>query len=297
MTMLNRLALSLLGAIALGAIALAWREYRIVQDLRAEGLTADERARLQKVAWDAERQVQTLKARLGAASAAVHRASEEDSGSVSMQTRTLGEAAEAWFNQMDDPTIQRLRDAQRIALINRAFGAFFRNAHLSPQQISAFQRLMMERWDAQTDVILAATRQGINPLENPQEFRTMVRNAQNEVDRQIQSTLGPDLYSQFQNYQRTQGQRNVVGQLQQDLTFTDAPLSPTQTQQMAQIMTQSNPKGGGAVTNRTLQLAQTVLSPSQIQALRNIQQLQQANRQLQQALSQSRAAGLRPPGG
>lgn len=277
---------------------LAWHEYGELAALRAEGVAPDERARLQKVAWDAERTIRELRARLGAErSARASASATEPTDSLSLQARTLAAAAEDWFSRMDDPEIQKLRDAQRMALIRREYASFFESARLTPAQIQQFERLMLERWDAQNDVLAAATQQGINPMQDPREFQQMVRDAQNQVDQQLQAGLGAATYGQYQAYQRAQGQRTVVAQLQQDLDFTSAPLSEAQAQQMATVMAETNPKGGGNVSDQTVALARGVLSPPQVQALQNLQQVQQANRALQQAITRAQAAGTPPPGG
>ena len=138
-------------------------------------------------------------------------------------------------------------------------------------------------------MLIAATQQGINPMENPDEIAQMVKNAQAEVDAKIQTDLGPDVYNQFQNFQQSQNQRGTVNLLQQDLSFTDSPLTDTQKTQMTQVIAQSNPGGGSTVNDTTLSLAQGVLSAPQLQALQNLQQQQQAAVQLQKLMKQGSA--------
>jgi hypothetical protein len=117
----------------------------------------------------------------------------------------------------------------------------------------------------------------------------MVKNAQAEVDAKIQTDLGPDVYNQFQNFQQSQNQRGTVNLLQQDLSFTDSPLTDSQKTQMVQVIAQSNPSGGSTVNDTTLSLAQGVLSAPQLQALQNLQQQQQAAVQLQKLMKQGGA--------
>ena len=124
-------------------------------------------------------------------------------------------------------------------------------------------------------------------MENPGEFAQMVKDAQAEVDAKIQSTLGPDNYNQYQAFQQSQDQRNVVGQLQTDLSYTGAPLTDSQQAQMTQILAQTNPGGGTKVSDATINLAQGVLSGPQVQALQNLQKLQQGAAQLRQLMRQA----------
>jgi hypothetical protein len=288
-----RLALVLLlAAAAVGSAVVAYREYLLIQDLRAGALTPEERSRLQKAAWAAEARARKLESELATARAAPAAAAAAADPSHSGNLNTiLGTAAAEYLARMDDPEIRRLTDLQRLAQINRQFATFYKNAHLSPEQLAQFQRLLLERQNVPNDVLMAATQQGINPLDNQEEFRQMVQSAQADVDKQIQQSLGADTYAQFQAFQQGQGQRNVVSQLQQDLSYTDAPLSGAQRDQMSQVLAQSNPKGGSEVNDQTISLASGVLSAPQLEALRNVQQLQQANRQLQTLMMQRRGGG------
>lgn len=293
MKSMTRILAGVLAAFALGALLLEWHERQVIQDLRANGVTFEERASLQKAAWDNAKKVHELEAQLSSrAAASAGAALAGASDRVSSDNRTLGDAAAEWLNRLDDPEIRRLMDLQRTANIKRQYSGFFKSAHLTPDQIAQFTQLMIERQNAANDVLVAATQQGINPMQDPEEFRQMVSSAQIEVDSQIQSALGADTYAQFQSFQQAQGQRGVVNQLAQDLSLTDAPLTDAQRDQVTQIVAQTNEKGGSSITADTLARAQAVLAPAQMQALQNLQQLQQSNRQLQQLISQGRGASL-----
>lgn len=293
MKSITRILAGALAGFALGASLLEWHEHQVVQNLGASGVTPEERASLQKAAWDNAKKVHELEAQLSSrAAASAGAALAGASDKVSSDNRTLGDAAAEWLNRLDDPEIRRLMDLQRTANIKRQYSGFFKSAHLTPDQIAQFTQLMIERQNAANDVLVAATQQGINPMQDPEEFRQMVRSAQSEVDNQIQSALGADTYAQFQSFQQAQGQRGVVNQLAQDLSLTDAPLTDAQRDQVTQIVAQTNEKGGSSITADTLAKAQAVLVPTQMQALQNLQQLQQSNRQLQQLISQGRGASL-----
>jgi hypothetical protein len=283
MTFTRSLPLALLALIAGGASFLAWYEYAQVRDLRALGMTPDDRGRLQKAVWDAQKQVHQLEGQLSAAH--VMRTTADDVKPGADNRAAMGQMASDYLGRLDDPEVRRLMDLQRLANLNRQYGQFFKDARLTPQQIAQFQQLMLERQRAETDVLIAASQQGINPMSDPQEFRQMVRNAQADVDKQIQGALGTDTFGQFHSYQQTANQRGVVNQLQQDLSYSDSPLTDAQKEQMNRVLAQTNQGGGAAVNAKTIAAAQGVLSQGQMQALQNIQQLQQVNGQLQNALS------------
>jgi hypothetical protein len=259
--------------------------------LRALGLTQEERSRLQKVAWDAAKRAQAAEARLAAARDARSATSAGEEPGKPSATQALGDYATDMIAKLDDPEIRRLRDEQQLAAINRRNAGFYKSAKLSPAQLAQFQQLLLERQNTATDVLIAATQQGINPMENPAEFNQMVKSAEAEVDAKIQTDLGPDTYNQFQAFQQAQGQRGVVTQLQQDLSYTETPLTDAQQTQMAQVMAQTNPGGGTKVTDATVNLAQGVLSAPQLQALQNLQKLQQGAATLRNLMRQAAKPG------
>jgi len=297
MNISRHLPLCVVTLVAVGALGSSWYEYRALADLRSLGLTVDERSRLQKVAWDAEKRAQAAEARLAAVrDARSASAGGEDATAKSSATQALGDYASNFIAKLDDPEIRRLMNIQQLANINRRNADFYKTAKLTPTQLAEFQQLLLERQNTATDVLIAATQQGINPMQDPDEFNQMVKSAQAEVDAKIQTALGPDEYNQFQTFQQSQNQRGTVNQLQQDLSYTDAPLSDAQKTQMTQVIAQSNPEGGSAVNDTTVNLAQGVLSAPQIQALQNLQQQQQAGAKLRQLMKQS-GIPSRGPGG
>ncbi len=102
-------------------------------------------------------------------------------------------------------------------------------------------------------------------------------------------------------------QRNVANQLAQSLSYTNTPLSADQTEQLVSILAANTPAstnstgnnlranlatglgfGGGGqtspITNDAITQAQTVLSPTQVAALQQLQATQQAQAQLNAAM-------------
>jgi hypothetical protein len=293
----------LLAAVAATSSVLAWREYLELVPLRAAALGPKERADLQKVAWDAQKRAnlleEQLKRRTGAA----------DAADPDRQRSALGDMTSQIFSRMDDPEIRRLMGIQQKAALSRRYAAFFRTLNLPPAQLDQLKNLLLEKQNVQLDVLMAASQQGINPMQNPDEFKKMIADSQAEVDAKIQADLGDSQYAQFQSYQNTQAQRGVVNQLRSDLSFTDAPLSGAQADQLVQIMAQTAPAkapanpgedgpegaGNGArsslITDATINLSQSVLAPAQVDALKQIQQQQQATAQLQKLMFQAQNGG------
>ena len=131
------------------------------------------------------------------------------------------------------------------------------------------------------------------------------------MDANIQQTLGAAQYAQYQNYEQTLPQRNVVTQLAQSLSYTGSPLQDNQTEQLVNILaantpvqaqTAGGPGGlfagmggpGGVLGNRmspitdaAITQAQSILTETQVAALQQLQAQQQAQRQITQMMRQA----------
>lgn len=312
--MIKNCLLVLCALVAVGASVLAWTHYQELVGLRAATLGTTERAELQKRVWDAEKRARLLETQL----AAIRSSAAEGGGPAAApdaaagggtQNRVIGDVVNTWLSAMNDPEAQRLMAQQQRGQIGSRYAGLFRSLALPPDRLAQFKELLLEKQTARNDVLLAATQQGINPLTNPAEFRQLETNLQAEIDDKIKATLGPEAFAQFQTYQQTQGQRSVVNQLQESLSYTATPLSAEQSAQMVEILGRTGPPraGSGAsanapaspnnstVTDATIAAAQGVLAPPQVSALQEIQQQQQAGAELQRLMRQGNGPGG-PPG-
>ena len=307
--MIKNALIVLFALVALGMSGFAWRQYQELVALRATAMSASERADFQKSVWDAKKRVQQLEGQLAlirsrAVEGVDTGAASDAPAAGNAQNRMISEAVSGWLAAMNDPEAQRLSALQQRAQISSRYAGLFRSLALSTDKLAQMKDLLLEKQTARNDVLLAAAQQGINPLTDPGALRKLESDLQAEIDNKIKTTLGPDGFAQFQAYQQTQGQRGVVGQLQESLSYTAAPLTPAQSEQMVTILGQTGPPRGangaasannGTVTDATIAAAQGVLAPTQIQVLQEIQQQQQAGAALQQLMRQGQGGG--PAGG
>jgi hypothetical protein len=317
--------------IVISLSALAWKQYQEIAALRAAALGNGERADWQERVWAAQKRAQNLEGQLAAArpggsaaGAAAPSARGQAPGAAS------GNMMTGFASLMNRPEAVRLMAMREKAMLTARYAALFTKLALSPEKLAQFQGLLADKLSVPMDVLTAASQQGINPMQNPQEFHQLVQNAQAEIEEKIKAALDPASYAQYQNYLQTEPQRMVVNQLQQSLGYTDTPLTTAQADQLMQILADTSPvNGGGVITsgaavayvNRTgpgnsmvvavgppppdgggglggsqvtdeaVTRAQGVLSPAQIQALREIQQQQQAAAQLRQQMMQNAGPG------
>ena len=303
----------------LGAGGLAWRQYQELIARRASSLNNDERADLQKRLWAAEKRKHELEVSLAEkhdASAGEAGDGPEDGPPGGHRVGNRNAMASNFIAMMDKPEIQKLMGIQQRAGLDAHYATLFKSLNLSPAQLEQFKNLLVEKQAALTDALAAARAQGINPRTDPDDFRKLIASAQTDADNNIKIALGDAGYAQYQQYQQTVPQRNVVNQLAQSLSYTNTPLSDAQNQQMVAILAANTPAStnatgnnlrttvastfgvgfnGGAttpITNDAITQSQTVLSPSQISALQQLQATQQAQAQLNSAMhNQFRSAG------
>lgn len=313
MRTLFRLTVVVLALVAATGVFYAVQQQKALNTARlaAESLEK-ERNDLRKKLWDAEKRRGDLEAQLRNRPAGPN-GGETDSDAppaspeaavVDAAIRFAGAGEGGPFGRfmaaMDNPEVQRLLATQQRGALDARYAALFKSLNLSPAQLEQFKNLLVEKRTAVADVMAAARSQGLTGRENRDELRALVQNAQNEVDANIRSTLGDAAYAQYQNFEQTQAQRNVVSQLQQRLSYSGTPLNDAQGEQLVQVLAatteQRNPSAGGVrtaagrigfggsggaqITDQAVAQASTVLDATQVQALQQLQQEQQAQAQL-----------------
>ncbi len=201
---------------------------------------------------------------------------------------------------MGNPEFAKAVSIQQRSALDVRYAALFKQLNLSPAELEKFKDLLVERQTARMDVLTAARENGLNPRENRDEIRKLTEEAQAEVDANIKAALGDARFDQYQNYEATQPQRNLVGQLDQRLSYTSTPLNSTQSEFLVNALATSTPGavdqapgggpgnwGGGGrvlVTDEVIQKAQSVLTPDQVSALKQLQSEQQAQLRIREML-------------
>lgn len=252
-------AILLLAATTLGGAILAWRQYGELVELRAAAMNRDERSDLQRRLWDLEKQNRDLQAQL-----AVRRGSADIDGLIASANegerppRERGgrgerggegrggrpdgmQQANAIRDLMNKPEVQAMLNFQQKAAIDQRYAALFKNLNLSSEQTEKLKTLLAERTTTMQDVMSAARDQDINPRENPDAFRKLISDAQNEINNSIKSVIGEQGFAQLTNYEQTLPQRNLVNELQQRLSYTSNPLTSAQAEQLVQILASNAP--------------------------------------------------------
>lgn len=313
-----------------GVSVLAWQQYQELIKLRAAMMNGEDRASLLKRLADAEKRAKDLSSQLAALQGqggnddAMAAAANGENGDANGNRAGRGNRGNqgpgaAIRALMEKPEVQALMAIQQKAALESRYAALFKMLNLSPDQTDKLKSLLAEKQTALQDVMAAAREQGLNPRTDPDGFRKLVTDAQADINNNIKATIGDAGYAQLQQYDQTLPQRNVVNQLQQSLSYTSAPLTDAQTEQLVQILAANAPQrqnnqgvdaggggglraafaggggfggggfggGGATITTAAVTQASSLLSAQQVQALQQLQQTQQAQQQMQQLIRQT----------
>ncbi len=241
--------LLLLTLTTIGGATLAWKQYGELVQLRAIAMNREERADFQKRVWDLEKLNRELQDRLaaaripGAAEGAGGAADERAPGARTAGGRgdpanrpDVRQQMEAMRELMAKPEFQALVNVQQRAAIEARYGALFRNLNLNDEQTRKLTNLLADRGNVRRDVDEAARAAGIDPRSNPEAFRKLFADAQNELNTAIKSVIGEPGFAQLQTFEQTMPQRTLVDNLQQRLASTGMPLTPQQSEQLVSIL-------------------------------------------------------------
>ncbi|MES2695594.1 MAG: hypothetical protein V4773_19110 [Verrucomicrobiota bacterium] len=205
---------------------------------------------------------------------------------------------------LENPEFVRALNLQRHAMLDTRFADLFRRLNLEGDELAEFKRLLVEKENVALDVVAVSESAPEGPLR-PETMQAGIRAAQLQIEQAIHSSLGSDRYAVYRDYERTLMHRATVAQLEQRLSYTSTPLTPSQADAVVRILDSNTPPasvensappvsvlvrsgvpeavpigpttaGTGRVTDQVVAQSQTVLTPAQLGALKQIQEEQQA---------------------
>jgi hypothetical protein len=217
---------------------------------------------------------------------------------------------------LSDPEFSQLWNSQQKFALDARYSALFKNLNLSAADLDKFKNMLVEKQSAVLDVMAAAREQGLNPRDSADraQLAALLQTAQTQVENSIRQTLGDGQYAQYQNYEQTLPQRNIVTQLAQSLSYSGSPLQDSQAEQLVNILAANSPtnsqSGGGLFAamgggggpgmfgNRSTQItdaavtqAGAILTAPQLGALQQLQAQQQAQREIAKIIRQANSSG------
>ncbi|MCX6956808.1 MAG: hypothetical protein NTV51_32180 [Verrucomicrobia bacterium] len=242
--------IALLALTTLGGVALSWQQYSELVELRAAAMNRDERADLQKRVWDLEKLNKQLRDQRLAGRApgdgpegpTGNGPGDEPPGrgGRGRSGNPLGQL-NALRDLMAKPEVLALLNVQQKAAVDARYAALFKSLNLTPDQAEKLRTILAERQTTMQDVMSAAREQGLDPRSDRDAYQKLMEVARTDINNSIKSVIGESGFAQFENYEQTLPQRNVVNQLKQRLSDTDTPLTSAQADQLVQILAANTP--------------------------------------------------------
>ncbi|OHE82774.1 MAG: hypothetical protein A3G75_06345 [Verrucomicrobia bacterium RIFCSPLOWO2_12_FULL_64_8] len=199
---------------------------------------------------------------------------------------------------IDSPDFQKAMAASMRSTLDQRYATLFRKLKLNPGELERLKDLLVDRQAISMDVMRAAAAQGLNMIENGEDIGAMMEKVQAGIDGDVRDLLGDQRYSHYQDFNQHAGSYTLLDQIERRLSYTATPLQESQADQLLRILASTAPAatddrragvfmafGGGPVslmggqppiTDETVARAQTVLSPSQVEALKQLQAEQQS---------------------
>lgn len=135
---------------------------------------------------------------------------------------------------------EMIKNQQKTALsamVDKNYGKFFADLHLTPEQSSALKDLILNKQLGAADMGLSMFSDDQDPAKRA-ELVQQIKAASDTADAQIKEFLGEDNFAQFQNYEKSLGERMAVSGFKDQLGSGTTPLTDDQEQQLIQAMTQ-----------------------------------------------------------
>jgi hypothetical protein len=280
---------SLLAAVLFAGGFRLWRQQQEIDRWKKQVVVAaqelshraTERDDLEKQAREAREEATVLRGELKQAqeeqkSLAGKNGSRKNDGVLAEASRVSAETLKQWLTDADDSAVlRRLNLEARNKTIQRYSGLVAQLA-LTPEQTDQFTKLLTDKRQAPMDVAVTSYQRGEDPTTDMAGYRDQIAATRDGIEEQIKTLLGEDKYAQYQDYNLSSGQSNVLNNFQLALRDSSAPLNPDQAALFTEVLQNSN---ANKITTKVINDSREFLTPVQLQALQDLRAVQQANAQ------------------
>lgn len=156
-------------------------------------------------------------------------------------------AGAGWAKTMEkmftDPEMKKAMRAQQAMGIRMLYGELATELGLTPEEANQVMELLADRQMEMTGQGMKMMNEGGSESKQAEESAKQMQASREKFDQQLQSTLG-GRYQQFQEYEKTIGDRAMLQQYQQAFSSTGMPLEESQRAGLLQIMTEERAKLG-----------------------------------------------------
>jgi len=229
--------LAVVALLGMGAGAMWWSEAKRVaalEDELTEAHAANAKLRNDAVAANQktealEAESTQLRAARSLSSGRLEPAAEatpaEDEGAPKPQGGFLAQ-------MFKDPQMRKLLAAQQATALQGLYADYLAEAQLTPEQAERFFQLLEERQMALMD-------SSANAMTGGQVDMKEAVAANDAAEEALQDMLGPERYSEYQDFEKTLGVRIQVQQLNQQLSGEGIPLQESQRKALIQLMSEA----------------------------------------------------------
>ena len=137
---------------------------------------------------------------------------------------------------------KKMLRSQTGMMIKMQYADLARKLKLSPQESEQIMNLITDRQVAQAGDGFAAFSGGSMDEAKMKEIGEKADASRKEYDAKMKAVLGDERFEQMQGYDRTIGERMMLGQIEPQFNAAGAPLAAEQKDQLLQIMSEERAK-------------------------------------------------------
>jgi hypothetical protein len=152
-----------------------------------------------------------------------------------------GKKGNALSEMFSNPEMKEMmKGQQKLVLgpmVDKIFGPFFQQANMNDEQKAFMKDLLLKKLLVGAESGLDLLNGDLDPAKR-QEIANKIKDDTAAYDKQVKEYLGDSVYPQFQQYEKSQGDRMQLDQFSQQIAAGGTALSPTQAQQLIEAMGQ-----------------------------------------------------------
>ncbi len=142
-------------------------------------------------------------------------------------------------DMLENPDMRdAIRGQIKIAQVNPIYGSLIKKLKLSADKEEALSDLITDRFLTGTDAI-----KSLNSADESARKATLdnIKKQKEEINEQIKELLGEEAYKEYEKYSESEGERMIVGQFAQQLSYSGTlPLNESQNENLVQILKEEN---------------------------------------------------------
>ena len=137
---------------------------------------------------------------------------------------------------MKDPAMREMMREQQKAVINMMYAGLFKDLKLTPDEKEKFKTLLTDAQMKNVEAAQGLFGGGDNKDSASEEAGKQITDAKKQTDEEIKALLGDERFVQYQEYQKSVGERMQLDQLKNQMAAENMPLKDEQTAQLLQVM-------------------------------------------------------------